>query len=199
MTNNSQNDFIPDPAFTTGQVSRYCHVSIVQVIRWINNGDLKAFRHPGGQFRITKKEFRKFLKQHEMPIVEEFFGGIKKKKILIADDDIDLANGIGDIIKNQYKDLQVEVVFDGYEALISVGNVNPDLLILDIRMPKIDGLDVCRRIRNNKAISSHLKILAITGHSEAYDRDTVLTAGANEYLLKPIDKEILLKYIEKLL
>ena len=199
MPKKTRHESIPDPLLTTGDIANYCHTGMTQVNRWIKQGKLEAFRNPGGHYRVTREKFREFLERNGMPIIEEFFRIAKKKKILIADDDIDLANGIGDIIKNKYTNYQVDVAFDGYEALISLGNVNPDLLILDIRMPKIDGIEVCRRIRENKATSSHIKILAITGNADAYDRNTVLAAGANEYLLKPIDKEILLKYIEKLL
>ena len=184
---------------TTGDIAHYCHTTVVQVNRWIKKGELKTIQTLGGHNRITLEEFKDFLKRNEIPITMDISKISKKKNILVADDDADLANGISEILKNQYKEYKVEVAFDGYETLISVGNINPDLLILDIRMPKIDGLDVCRRIRENKAISPKIKILAITGHSEAYNRNTVLAAGANEYLLKPIDKDILLKYVEKLL
>jgi len=184
---------------TTGDIARYCHTTVVQINRWIKKGELKTIQTLGGHNRITLEEFKDFLKRNEIPVTKDIIKISKKKNILVADDDSDLAHGIKEILKKQYKDYDVEVTLDGYETLITVGNINPDLLILDIRMPKIDGLAVCRRIRENKAISPQLKILAITGYSEAYDRNTVLAAGANEYLLKPIDKDILLNYVEKLL
>ena len=93
----------------------------------------------------------------------------------------------------------MKIVHDGYEALITAGSFNPDLVILDIRMPKVDGLEVCKRLRENKNINSKIKILAITGYSEAYDRETVLESGANEYLLKPLDMDVLLENVEKLM
>ena len=70
---------------------------------------------------------------------------------------------------------------------------------MDIRMPKIDGLEICRRLRKDKNITAGIKILAITGHSEAYDKEYVLSSGANEYLLKPFDRKSLLQNVEKLL
>lgn len=190
---------IPEKLLSTGDIARYCHTGITQINRWIKNGDLKAFKNPGGHYRIAKKDFKNFLERLGMPIVEEFFTSAKGKKILIADDDTNLAHMIGDVLQSSYNDLELKIVHNGYEALITMGNFIPDIVILDIRMPKIDGLEVCRRIRENEAISSGIKILAITAHSEAYKRETVLKSGADEYLLKPLDMDVLLEHVEKLM
>ena len=192
-------DFLPERLLSTGDVARYCHTGVTQVKRWIKNDDLKAFKNPGGHYRITKKDFKDFLLQHNMPVMEEYFKGIEKKKILIADDDSSVIKAYSLLVKNYYDDVEVETAADGYEALLKTGSLQPDILILDIRMPKIDGLEVCRRIRNDTTIKPELKIIAVTAHSDAYDRNTVITAGADEYLIKPIDKNILLEYVGKFL
>ena len=190
---------IPEPFLSTKAVARYCHMSDTQVKRWIQNGELKAIQTPGGHYRITKKDFKEFLERLGMPIIEDFFRGENKKKILIADDDTDLAHMIGDLLQSRYNDLELKIVHNGYEALITMGNFFPDIIILDIRMPKIDGLEVCRRIRENETISSEIKILAITAHSEAYKREKVLKSGADVYLLKPLDMDVLLENVEELM
>jgi len=192
-------DFIPDPPLTTGEVARYCHTTVMQVNRWIKSGALKAFRNPGGQNRILREDFRRFLEKNGMPVIEEFFAKKGRKKILVADDDFSMVDAIRQLLKAQSDNFEVEVATDGYEALIKTGDFKPDLLILDIRMPKIDGLEICRRLRKNSAINPGLKILAVTGHSEAYDRESVISSGANEYLLKPFDKNTLLDHVERLI
>ena len=106
---------------------------------------------------------------------------------------------ISDILHARYEGLEIETAYDGYEALINAGDFKPDLIILDIRMPRIDGLEVCRRLRGNKAISSSIKILAMTAHSEAYDRKSVLAAGADDYLIKPVDMKTLVEHIDKMI
>ncbi|MEA2063509.1 MAG: response regulator [Gemmatimonadota bacterium] len=199
MTRKSSGNSIPEPPLTTGDISRYCHTTVMQVNRWIKNDALKAFQTPGGQSRITIEEFRQFLERNGMPIVEEFFKQKTKKKILVADDDSAVVKAISYLLRSQPDNYEVEVSRDGYETLIKAGDFKPDLLILDIRMPKIDGLEVCRRLRQNPDITRGIKILAITGHSEAYDRETVLESGANEYLLKPFEKKSLLDHVEKLI
>ncbi len=191
---------VPDPPLTTGDIARYCHTTIMQVNRWIKNGDLKAFRNPGGQSRITRQEFRSFLERNGMPVLDEFFREIEKgKRILVADDDQSVVDAIRYLLTAQGDSYEVRVSHDGYETLIAAGDFKPDLLIMDIRMPKIDGLEVCRRLRQNQDYTRGIKILAITGHSEAYDRELVLRNGADEYLLKPFDKNSLLQLVKKLI
>ena len=88
MARNTSVQPVPDPPLTTGDVARYCHTTVMQVNRWIKSGALNAFRNPGGQSRITRQEFRRFLERNGMPILEEFFeSGREGKKILVADDD----------------------------------------------------------------------------------------------------------------
>ena len=199
MEEKSYKESIPEKLLTTGDIARYCHTVIAQVKRWIKKGDIKTIKNQGGHYRITKESFREFLECNGMPISEEFFGKRNKKKVLVADDDEDLVSSICKVLRIYNKDLEIEVSHDGYEALMKAGDFKPDLIILDIRMPKIDGLEVCRRIYKNKTITPKTKILAITGHSESYDRETVLKSGADEYLLKPFDMETLLEHVEKLI
>lgn len=199
MGNKSNADSIPGPLLTTGDIARYCHFTVSQVNRWIKKGDINAFRNFGGQYRITKSEFREFLERNGMPVVEEFFQSSDKKRVLVADDDTTVVEVIGDILRDTYEDLELETAYDGYEALINAGDFKPDIIILDIRMPKIDGLEVCRRLRENKAISSSIKILAMTAHTETYDRETVLAAGADDYLIKPVDLKTLVEHIDKMI
>lgn len=199
MAKKNYTDSIPEPVYTTGDIAHYCHITVMQINRWIKDKKLKAFRNPGGQYRITKSEFRDFLERNGMPIVEEFFKERKEKRILVADDDLSVVDALCHLLRKHNANYQVEVAYDGYDTLIKAGDFKPDLLILDIRMPKIDGLEICRRLRQDKTITPGIKILAITGYSEMYDRDIVLASGANEYLLKPFDMKSIIQNVEKLL
>jgi two-component system, OmpR family, response regulator VicR len=188
---------IPDRLLSTGDIARYCHTGITQVNRWIKSGELNAIQNPGGHYRVTKESFREFLERNGMPVVEEFFRK-PRKRILIVDDDPAVIKAYSMLLKNRYDSVELETASDGYEALIKAGSFKPDLLILDIRMPRVNGLEVCRRLRGDSNTKG-IKILAITAHSESYNHDTVLAAGADEYLLKPINMETLLAYVEKLM
>jgi len=202
MTDKTFKKFTPGALLTSGDIARYCDITIMQINRWIKSGELKAYRQPGGHYRITREDFRTFLERHGMPVIPEYFADARKKRILIVDDDLTLVQAYRAFLETQYRDIEFETADNGYDALVKVGNFLPDLLILDIRMPKIDGLEVCRRLSGADALQPRPKILAITGHAEAYDRDTVLASGADEYLVKPIDirgLSTLQQYVEKLL
>ena len=190
---------IPEPLLTTGEIARYCHTSTSQVKRWIQNGDVKAIKTTGGHFRIRKEDFRIFLDKMDMPIIEDFFKPTVKKKILIADDDTVLVDVFKNILEDRFDNIEIEVAHDGYEALIKTGKFNPDLLLLDIKMPEIDGLEVCRRLRKDTSVSTDIKIIAMSAHSEAYTRDQVLSRGADEYLFKPINTKALIDHVKKFL
>jgi excisionase family DNA binding protein len=199
MNEKQNNDYILGPLLSTGIIARYCHVSVALVNLWITSGKLKTFRNPGGRYRISKKDFMEFLQQNNIPVIKEFFRDVDQKKILIADDDETVVEVIQDILIDNFEDIELKTAYDGYEALITAGSFKPDLIILDMRMPKIDGLEVCRRLRSNEAISPSMKILAMTAHSDAYHRDAVIEAGADEYLIKPVNMETLHENVEKLL
>jgi len=190
---------IPNDLLSTGEIADYCHTGINVVKKWIKNGDLEAFQYPGGHHRVSIEKFKAFLEQHNMPIIEDFFKSSKTIKILIADDDPTVVDAFSLLLTVYFTNLDIEVSYDGYETLVKTGEFKPDLLILDIKMPKIDGLEVCRRLREDIVSTQRIKIIAITAHSEAYDRDTVLAHGADEYLIKPIDSKTLLETVEKLL
>jgi two-component system, OmpR family, response regulator VicR len=199
MPDKTFKQFTPGVLLTTGDIARYCDITVMMVNLWIKSGELKAFRQPGGHYRITRDDFRVFLERNGMPVIPEYFTDVRKKRILIADDDATLAEAFSEYLKTQYEDAEIEIAKDGYETLIKAGNFLPDLLILDIRMPIIEGLEVCRRLRGMETLQPRPKILAITGHADAYDRNTVLASGADEYLLKPIDNRTLQKYVAKLM
>ncbi len=101
-------------------------------------------------------------------------------RILVVEDEIDLANAIKLGLTNQ--GYSVDLAMDGEEALNSVEVNNYDMIILDINLPKIDGLEVCRNIRS---AGSNIGILMLTARSSFVDRVTGLDIGADDYLLKP--------------
>jgi len=129
--------------------------------------------------------------------IEEYTAA-QANKILVVDDDSSVVGAISTLLRKKLDNCEVEVATNGYEALIKVGEFKPNLLILDIKMSKIDGLEVISRLRASKATSG-LKILAMTGHSDAYIENTVLSTGADDYLLKPFDYKTFLKHVKALL
>jgi two-component system OmpR family response regulator len=172
--------------FTTSEVARYCAVTNDGVLKWIKSGKLKAFSTPGGHYRISSDDFRGFLERYEIPIDEAFFRGPgRPRTILVVDDEPDIREVVRRILANLSLDLKIEEASDGYEAGIKIGTHQPDLVILDVMMPKVDGLSLCRSMRENPE-TRHIKVLAITAFPEQDNIKKMYDAGADLCLMKPL-------------
>jgi two-component system response regulator MprA len=119
---------------------------------------------------------------------------MQASRILIAEDD----SGVRDAVRRAlgFEGYEVSVAVDGEEALDLVVSDRPDALVLDVMMPKLDGLDVCRRLR---AEGDDLPILVLTARHSVSDRVAGLDAGADDYLVKPFALEELLARLRALL
>ncbi len=108
------------------------------------------------------------------------------EKILIVEDD----DGISDFVKLEleHEGFQTLIARDGREALDFFETFSPDLILLDVMLPKLSGLEVLRRIRK----SSQVPVIMVTARGETYDRVNGLDAGADDYLPKPFEIEELL-------
>lgn len=106
-------------------------------------------------------------------------------KVLVADDDGNIAELLRLYLEKE--GFKVAIAADGEEALSKFGAENPDIVLLDIMMPKLDGWQVCREIRK----TSNCPIIMITAKGETFDKVLGLELGADDYVVKPFDaKEI---------
>lgn len=109
-------------------------------------------------------------------------------RILIVDDDRDVVASLARLLKVEGH--EIFVAYDGVEALEAVERHRPELVLLDIGMPGLDGYEVCRRIRASHA-DPGLRIVAMSGWIEEGDRERAVDAGFDQYLVKPIGYEAL--------
>ncbi|MBW7956507.1 MAG: response regulator [Deltaproteobacteria bacterium] len=181
--------------YTTGEIASFCHVTINAVKKWIASGKLVAFRTPGGHFRVNRGDFMDFLEKFKLEVKEEMFP--ERKKILIIDDEKEVVEFIKGALVAMGDGFSIETAGDGYEALIKVGDFKPELLVLDIRMPKIDGFEVCRRIKQD-ANTSRIKILAVTAYGKE-DMERIIQCGADNCLSKPLKLKDFQKNVQRLL
>ena len=120
---------------------------------------------------------------------------MKREKILIVDDDLDMLS-LMDWHLNRLG-YSTSVAVDGLEAMKRIGECKPDLVILDVMMPEVDGLKLCRWIKNNKdGMIANLHVLILSALSRPADRALALSAGANDYVTKPFDMIDLVLRIE---
>ncbi len=104
--------------------------------------------------------------------------------ILIADDDEDIVRFVE--VNLRLEGFEVATAFDGEQALQHAYEVTPDLILLDVMMPKVDGFEVCQRLRSDGR-TKNISIIMLTAKSLSADKVVGLTAGADDYMIKPFD------------
>ena len=107
-----------------------------------------------------------------------------RQRVLVVDDNRDSAQTLAMMLKIMGND--VRTAHDGLEAIEQAQDYQPDVLLLDLGMPKLNGYDVCRRIRE-QAWGAKLQIIALTGWGQAEDRQRTKDAGFDHHLVKPVD------------
>jgi DNA-binding response OmpR family regulator len=115
------------------------------------------------------------------------------KKILVVDDEVDLVKTIQFALEAE--GYQVLVSYNGEDALNQSRTENPDLILLDIMLPKLDGYKVCRLLKFDKQYK-HIPILMLTAKTQQKDRLLGMETGADEYITKPFDMEKLTEKIK---
>ena len=120
----------------------------------------------------------------------------KRSKILVADDNVQNC----ELLQAYLDELDVDVVmaYDGQETLEKVASENPDLILLDIMMPKVSGFEVCRRLKAGET-TGDIPVVMVTALNEMADIERGVEAGTDDFLSKPISKLELLTRVKSLL
>jgi CheY-like chemotaxis protein len=114
------------------------------------------------------------------------------RRILIVDDNVDAANVLQELL--QASGHEVRVVHDGPQAIEAENEFRPDIVLLDIGLPGINGYEVARRLRTRKGRS--MRIIAVTGWGQEPDKARSREAGFDLHLVKPVDEAVLLEVLE---
>lgn len=116
-----------------------------------------------------------------------------KKLILIADDEEDMADILS--MRFEINGYGVIVAKDGEEAIKKTEEARPDLMILDLMLPKISGFEVCKMLRSKKEYEN-FPIIVLSALDQQEDREKAIRNGADAYFIKPFDLELLLNKIK---
>ena len=181
--------------FTTGEAARICKVSQQTIIRCFDNGQLKGFRVPGSKFRrIPREQLFLFMRDNGIPTDALETG---KRKVLVVDDDPDLVELIVSVLDNDGR-FETRVANNGFEAGMMVKEYRPDLIVLDVMLPDINGKEVCVRVRNDDTLEN-VKIICISGMVERDKISELKEAGADDFLQKPFETDMLIDRMCRLL
>lgn len=174
--------------FTTGEAAKICKVSQQTIIRCFDNGTLKGFRVPGSRFRRIPRELLfSFMKDNGIP-TDALESG--KRKVLIVDDDEELVELMVDVFARDGR-FDIKSANNGFDAGMQVREFRPDLVVLDVMLPDINGKEVCQRVRSDDTLES-VKIICISGMIEQDKVADIRAAGADDFMQKPFSVEKLL-------
>jgi DNA-binding response OmpR family regulator len=118
---------------------------------------------------------------------------MNSKKILIVDDEVDLVETVR--FPLEMEGYRVLVSYNGEDALNQARKENPDLILLDLMLPKLDGYKVCRLLKFDDRYK-HIPILMLTAKTQEKDKALGVETGANEYITKPFEIDHLLKKVK---
>ncbi len=181
--------------YTTYEAAKMCHVTPASVVRWIHEGKIQSSSTAGGHHRIHPEEIVSLLHSLHMPIPDELAGHHRAKRVLIVDDEASVRRFLRTLLQAHFPDVGIEEAEDGFAAGAALTRLLPDLILLDIKIPGLDGFRVCEFIRKNPKLN-HAKIVIITGVQDPEVEGRVLKLGADDFLAKPFEAATLKQKIE---
>ena len=182
---------------TVSQAGKYCKVSPKTIINWIDGGHIKAYKTVGGHRRIKQEDLDEFLRKNAMPIPEEVKGE-QRKKILVVDDDKIIVETIVQALEEDEHGFEMISASDGFEAGLQVSHFKPDLVILDIMMPDINGYEVCQKIKCNP-LTKDTKVIVLSAYLDENAFKQMKDYGADACFSKPLPLGQLKTEVSKLL
>ena len=181
--------------FTTFEAAKLCHVSPLSIINWVNAGRLPAFRTPGGHRRIRREDLARFMRENGIPLPEELRDGSGRARVLVVDDEVGIRNVIAESLSHRATPYDVMTAADGFEAGRLVATFRPDVVLLDLRMPGLDGFQVCRTIKGDSETASTV-VIAMTGYHTQETEARIIECGAVRCLCKPIEPSVIATVID---
>jgi len=182
--------------FTTFQVAEVCGVYPSTVINWVKQEQMPAFRTPGGHRRILESNLLAFLQKYKFPIPDWLALG--KRRVLVVEDDAAQGQLLLRALKRAAPELDVRWLKDGVEAIFAIAKEAPDLVILDVFMPSVDGGHVLKTIRESHA-TAKTRVIGMSGKRLTGDKAEEFDKLTDAFFSKPFDVKALCEKAVKLL
>ena len=186
---------------STKDVAMLWQVSPPAVAKWIRERKLKAFTTPGGHYRIAEEEVARFAELTGAPLPATLPDAQPQApwRVLVVDDDPIVLEFISDALGAAPEAYEVRTANTGYEVGATVSTWHPDLLIIDLLMPGMNGFEVCTRLTESAESVGGPRILAVTGFGSHENLSRALASGAHDCLTKPFTFAELLQKTRTLL
>lgn len=180
-------------SLSTFKIAQLLNVNPSSVANWVDQGLLPAHRTPGGHRRVAQEDLIRFLRDHKMPVPQELQA--PAVRILVVDDEPALTQMIARALRAANPDFEIHEAHDGFRAGQLVATLRPDAVILDLRMPGLDGFEVCREIKAHSE-TRHAAVLAMTAYPSMDSERRIRECGAHAFFTKPLNIEELLQTVK---
>ena len=182
-----------DKLLTSHQVGELLQVNPSSINKWVNDGRIQAFRTPGGHRRIRVGDLVAFLDKHKMPVPRSL-SSMSRRRMLVVDDNQKHLDALKRRLKSHADRVELAAAANGIDALVQVGAFKPHLVVLDVYMGEIDGLEVCRRLKSN-ADTRNIDVIITSGQLTPAVEEEAARAGAVRCLQKPLDLGLILEHL----
>ncbi len=178
------------------EAARLLGVSPTTIQRWIDAGLIRAHRTVGGHRRMAVRDLKAFAGTQGLPMGEDAVP--MNRVVLVVDDDEDFRELLVERILSIRPDIEVHQAETGFQAGLVVSREQPALVFLDIRMPGLNGIDVCRMIKADSTTAG-AAVVGMTVSRDSTQIDALMEEGAEEVLSKPFDQDVLTGVLDRFL
>ncbi|MCQ2573957.1 MAG: response regulator [Treponema sp.] len=202
MPKKEQNKETKPIVYSALEVANICGVVNQTAINWINTGHLKAFKTPGGQYRVYPEDLLAFMKERKMYIPQTLLDSCNntasEKTLLVIDDDVAFNTVVVKFISERMERLKINSAHDGFEAGVLMSSTHPRCIVLDIDLPGVNGIELCRKIHDTEVYGKP-KIIVVTGLQDTEVEQKVRDLGVDFFFRKPLQLADLHKAVEEAL
>lgn len=183
------------PYLTPNEAARLLMVAPVTLRAWATKGLLTAHTTAGGHRRFLRRDLAQFAASRGIRLMDTVTedgpapAPADGQRVLVVDDDHRFAAFLRELL--ELNGVTAALAFDGFAAGRMIESFKPDTVLLDLRMPGLDGFAVCRQLKASPA-TRHIRVIAMTGYAPADSRSAIVEAGAELCLAKPFTNEHLL-------
>jgi excisionase family DNA binding protein len=176
---------------TPNEVAKLLKVSPVTVRYWAQKGLLAAEMTPGGHRRFNRNEVARFARERGINLFED---ENEQMRILIVDDNHQVASFLAELFSMFPDRVVTEIANNGFDAGQKVRVFKPNLVLMDVMMPDMNGFEACEMIKRDPETAG-IRVIAMSGYCTPENLERITHAGAETCIRKPIDTHALLKLI----
>jgi len=185
-------------SLSTGDIARHCQVTPATVVNWIKAGKLQVYTTPGGQYRMEVDAFVSFLQQNQLPIPEELQPS-NERRVLLIDNDPEVLERATQAIATRMPTVILEESDNGIDGLLKLGTFRPHAVVLDLKLPSVDAVEICRRLRAGADTRSMFIVAVGDGDPDSEITRKARRVGVDALLTRPLNYDELSRALARLL